>query len=148
MLWIWWVLETRFIVSFTHRSTHAYAHTLSHFLLFWPVKLIFSPLSHMLQRTVWVQNWPVCSPDLWPIKTVWNIMKGKIWQSEPWSVEQLLVKMINKDHSFQVPRKIPRFKNVYISFPLKNNNNLHHCSYLSSCPVCVRIGFGSHITLN
>lgn len=89
MLWIWWVLETRFIVSFTHRSTHAYAHTLSHFLLFWPVKLILSPLSHMLQCTVWVQNWPVCSPDLWPIKTIWNIMKGKTWQSEPWSVEQL-----------------------------------------------------------
>ncbi len=40
-------------------------------------------------RRVWVLNWPACSPDLSPIKNIWRIIKRKIRQIWPRTLQQL-----------------------------------------------------------
>ncbi len=40
-------------------------------------------------RRVRVLNWPACSPDLSPIETIWHIIKHKICQRWPWTLQQL-----------------------------------------------------------
>ena len=40
-------------------------------------------------KRVQVLDWPACSPDLSPIENVWSIMKRKIQQWRPRTVEQL-----------------------------------------------------------
>uniref|UniRef100_A0A8C9ZKA5 Uncharacterized protein n=1 Tax=Sander lucioperca TaxID=283035 RepID=A0A8C9ZKA5_SANLU len=41
------------------------------------------------KRVVWVLDWPACSPDRSPTENVGRIMKRKIRQQRPWTVEQL-----------------------------------------------------------
>jgi len=43
----------------------------------------------LLSRRVQMLNWPDCSPDLSPTENIWCIMKRKIRQRKPWTVEQL-----------------------------------------------------------
>ena len=41
------------------------------------------------RHRVCVLDWPGCSPHLSPFENVWHIMKRRIRQRRPWTVEQL-----------------------------------------------------------
>ncbi len=40
-------------------------------------------------RRVWVLNWPACSSDLSPIENIWRVIKRKIHQRRPRTLQQL-----------------------------------------------------------
>ncbi len=40
-------------------------------------------------RRVWVLNWPACSPDILPIENICHIIKLKICQRQPQTLQQL-----------------------------------------------------------
>ncbi len=46
-------------------------------------------------RRVQVPNWPACSPDLSPIENIWRIIKRKIRQRQPRTLQQLENYIIN-----------------------------------------------------
>ncbi len=42
-----------------------------------------------LSRRVRALNWPACSPDLSPIENIWHVIKQKIRQRRPQTLQQL-----------------------------------------------------------
>ncbi len=41
------------------------------------------------RRRVQMLNWPACSPDLSPVENIWRIIKRKIRQRRPRTLQQL-----------------------------------------------------------
>ncbi len=54
-------------------------------------------------RSVRVLNWPACSPDLSPIENIWHIIKWKIHQRRPRTLQQL--KTYIRQEWDQIPTK-------------------------------------------
>ncbi len=46
-------------------------------------------MAWLCSRRVRVLNWPSCSPDLLPIENIWHIVKRKICQRRPQTLQQL-----------------------------------------------------------
>ncbi len=79
-------------------------------------------------RRVWVMNWPACIPDLSPIESIWRIIKQKICQRRPQTLQQLET-YIGQEWN-QIPT--PKLKKLITSMPrrlqtvLKEEEMLHH----------------------
>ncbi len=59
-------------------------------------------------RRVWVLNWSACSPDLSPIENIWRIIKLKIRQRWPRTLQQL--ETYNRQEWDQIPT--PKLHNL------------------------------------
>ena len=77
-------------------------------------------------------NCPACSPDLSPIKNIWCIIKCKIRQRRPWTLQQL--------ETYQ-PRMGPISRNLNVQMPsnclekmrCSTMVNMHLSNYFETC---------------
>ncbi len=66
-------------------------------------------------RRVWVLNWPACSLDLSPIENIWHIIKWKIRQRWPQTLQQLETYI--RQEWDQIPT--PKLQKLIISMPTR-----------------------------
>ncbi len=92
-------------------------------------------------RRVRVPNWPACSPDLSPIENIWRIIKQKIHQRRPRTLQQL------ETYIRQEWDQIPKLQKLITSMPRrlqtvwKEEEMLHNGKQLiGAAPICVRAG--------
>ncbi len=57
-------------------------------------------------RRVWVPNWPACSPDLSPTENIWRIIKRKIRQRRPQTLQHLETYIRQKWDQIPTPKLI------------------------------------------
>ncbi len=62
-------------------------------------------------RRVWVLNCPACSPGLSPIENIWHIIKQKIRQKRPWTLQQLEI-YIRQEWDQITKSKLQKFVNL------------------------------------
>ncbi len=77
----------------------------------------------LCSRRVRVLNWTACSPDLSPVENIWRIIKRKIRQRRPQTLQQLEI-YISQEWD-QIPTPKPRCPDVFKLF-WKEEEMLHH----------------------
>ncbi len=85
-------------------------------------------IAWLRSRRVRVLNWPACSPDLSPIENIWCIIKRKIHQRRPQTLQQLETYI--RQEWDQIPT--PKLQKLLTSMPRcfklfwKEEEMLHH----------------------
>ncbi len=82
----------------------------------------------LCSRRVQALNWPACSPVLSPIKNIWHIIKRKIRQRRPQTLQQLETYIWQEWEQIPKP-KTPETHNLDTQKRCKVEEMLPHCKH-------------------